>query len=188
MPSPPPPTRGPAGPVAALRVFTVDDHEAYRRCLRELLAVDPALCLAGEAADAAGALHAARARAPLPLADVVLLDVALPDASGVALAAALRALAPQTRILALSMHDDAAFVLAMRRAGAGGYLLKNDPLPEILAGVQAVARGGCALSAALDPALWPVVPGAAGCGAEMLSANFPAAIGSPPMGGGNPAA
>lgn len=187
MPTPPlPPCRSPV-PAPALCVFTVDDHAAYRRCLRELLAVDPALRLAGEAANAASALQAARACAPRPLADVVLLDVGLPDASGVALAGALRRLAPSTRILALSMHDDAAFVLAMRRAGAGGYLLKNDPLPEILAGVQAVARGHCVLSAALDPALWPEAQ-TSGHDAEALSANFPAAIGSPPMGGGNPAA
>jgi DNA-binding NarL/FixJ family response regulator len=98
-------------------------------------------------------------------------------------------MAPATRVLALSMHDETAFVLAMLEAGASGYLLKNDPLPEILAGVQAAAQGAPVLSSALVPALRAVLPADAGWPrAETLSANFRRAIGTPPMGRGDPAA
>ncbi len=136
-----------------LSVFLVDDHAPYRQCLKGLLAAETGLRIVGEAGDASQAVAEAERCAPAPLADVVLLDVAMPGMNGVALARRLCQLAPASRLLALSMHDDASVVNAMLRSGAAGYLVKSDPLSEMLLAVRTVASGRRYLSAALDPGL-----------------------------------
>jgi DNA-binding NarL/FixJ family response regulator len=80
---------------------------------------------------------------------VVVLDVNLPGMNGVALAQRLLRLAPTARLLALSMHDEPAVVRAMMAAGAAGYLVKSDPLAEILRAIATVASGGQAMSSTL---------------------------------------
>lgn len=169
---------------ACLAVFLVDDHAAYRDCLRALLQREPGLQVVGEAGDAPAALARAARCAPRPLADVVVLDVAMPGMNGIALAQRLRALAPGCRLMALSMHDEPPFVRAMLAAGAGGYLVKNDPLPEIVAAVRAVARGACVLGRSLAPALRQELGADASAAppqADDASANLPGAFGTAPM-------
>lgn len=120
-----------------LRVYLVDDHARYRRCVREALAGTAEVV--GEAADAAVALAAAAAVAPQPLADVVLLDVQLPDLHGVALAQRLCALAPATRIVALTALDDPVLGRALRAAGACACIGKHEPLAALLQAVRRAA-------------------------------------------------
>jgi DNA-binding NarL/FixJ family response regulator len=178
-PAPPVPTAG-----ADLGVFLVDDHATFRDCLRALLQREPGLQVVGEAGDGPAALARAARCAPRPLADVVVLDVAMPGMNGIALAQRLRALAPGCRLLALSMHDEPPFVRAMLAAGAGGYLVKNDPLPEIVAALRAVARGACVLGRSLAPSLRQEFCGdalAATPQADDASANLPRAFGTAPM-------
>ncbi|MDZ7589270.1 MAG: response regulator transcription factor [Rubrivivax sp.] len=139
-------------------VFLVDDHAPFRGYLKRLLEAQGDLCVAGEAADASGALDAARRCAPLPLADVLLVDVALRGVSGIELTRQLLQLAPASRVLALSLHDDTAFVQAMAAAGALGYILKSDPLPGLLLAIANVAAGARARPDVDRP---EAVPGAA---------------------------
>lgn len=144
----------------------MDDHLPYRQCLKALLAADPGLRVAGEAGNADQALAEAGRRAPLPLADVVLVDVAMAGMNGVALVRRLRQLAPTSHLLALSMHDDAGVVSAMLAAGAAGYLVKGDPWPEMMQALRTVAGGGIYLSEAIEPRLKArlLSPGPGGAG------------------------
>lgn len=118
------------------RVYLVDDHARYRRCVRE--ALGDAVQVTGEAGDAATALAAAGAVAPRPLADVVLLDIQLPDLDGLALARRLVALAPATRIVALTALDDPVLRRALQAAGACACVGKHEPLPELLQTIRRV--------------------------------------------------
>lgn len=121
-----------------IRVYLVDDHDPFRTYLKGLLEREPDLQVCGEAASGEQAVAAAAACAPRPLADVLLLDVAMPGLGGVEAARRLLALTPALRVLALSLHSDAAFVDAMSAAGARAYLLKSDPLPLLLAAIRDV--------------------------------------------------
>jgi two-component system response regulator DevR len=128
-----------------LRVFLVDDHEMVRRGIAGLLATDPSIEIVGEAATAAQA----RARILVTKPDVAILDVRLPDGSGVDVCRDVRAAEPGIRCLMLTSYDDDAAIYAAVIAGAAGYLMK-DVLGSNL--VQAVRDVGAGRSL-LDPTL-----------------------------------
>lgn len=123
-------------PDDALRVLVVDDHPIWRDAVaRDLEAAQLVVC--GTASDVAQAVRVAKATRP----DVVLLDLQLPDGSGVDVAQQLGGLDPMPRILILSAsgeHDD---VLQAIAAGATGYLVKSASAAELVAAVRAVAGG-----------------------------------------------
>jgi DNA-binding NarL/FixJ family response regulator len=132
-----------------IRVLLVDDHEVVRLGLRAALEVEADLEIVGEADTSARAVvQAARLRP-----DLVLLDVVLPDASGIEACREIRAANPGVRVLMLTSFGDETAVLSSMLAGASGYLLKNAPRADLLAAIRAVA-GGATL---LDPAVAKVV-------------------------------
>jgi DNA-binding NarL/FixJ family response regulator len=120
-----------------LRLLVVDDHPLLRAGLRALVAAQPDFELAGEAGDATAALALARAADP----DLVLLDLGLPDRSGIALLRELGALPRPPRIVVLTLHDEPALVRAALAAGAAGYVVKSAGEAEIVAALRAVAHG-----------------------------------------------
>jgi two-component system NarL family response regulator len=122
----------------AIRVLLVDDHRILREALRLTLAREPGLEVVGEAGDAREALAAARELKP----DVVVLDIGLPDLSGLEVAARLRRLDGRPQVVALSAHADKRFVSEMLRSGAQGYVTKSAPSEELVRAVRAVAGGG----------------------------------------------
>lgn len=93
--------------------------------------------LVGEAASSAEALTLAERLRP----DVVVVDISMPGESGLQLAARLRTSLPEARVLILSMHDNAEYVLESIRAGANGYLLKDAASTELPSAIRAVSRG-----------------------------------------------
>jgi DNA-binding NarL/FixJ family response regulator len=121
-----------------IRLLLVDDHQVVRAGVRAVFTEAAAFEVIGEAGTVADALAATRDLAP----DVVLLDITLPDGSGLDAVRSLLAASPRTRLLMLSVHDGPAYVLQAVRAGAHGFLRK-DASPAILReAVRAVHGGG----------------------------------------------
>lgn len=121
-----------------IRVFLVDDHEVVRRGLAALFDGTPGLEVVGEAATAASAVQRINATVP----DVVVLDVRLPDGSGVEVCREVRTRQPSVAILILTSYSDDQAKLDTYRAGAQGYYLKEVDGPALIAAVQKVASGG----------------------------------------------
>jgi DNA-binding NarL/FixJ family response regulator len=120
-----------------LRILLVDDHLIMREALKALLGGDPKLEIVGEAGTAAEALWAVEWLRP----SVVVLDVSLPDRSGLEVAAELRARASGARVLMLSAHVSKKHVVAALKAGALGYVLKDANHRELREGLYAVGAG-----------------------------------------------
>lgn len=121
----------------AIRVFLLDDHEAVRVGVRRLLEVDPDLEVVGEAATASEALDALSLARP----DVAVLDVRLPDGSGIDVCREIRSRHPEVACLILtSFADDEALAQAIL-AGAAGYVLKQIHGNDLVAAVRATASG-----------------------------------------------
>jgi DNA-binding NarL/FixJ family response regulator len=119
-----------------LRVLVVDDHPLFRFGVCTLLDSEPSITVVGEAASGVNAVAAASQLKP----DVVVMDLHLPDISGVQATRLIVAERPETGVLMLTMSDDSESVFAAMRAGARGYLLKDAEPDEIIRAVQAVSR------------------------------------------------
>lgn len=128
-----------------IRVFLVDDHEIVRRGIAELLAVEGDIEVIGEAATAAQA----RSRIAATLPDVVLLDVRLPDGSGIDVCRDVRSQNPEVRCLILTAYDDEEALSAAVIAGASGYVLKDVRGSGLVESLRKVASG----RSLLDPML-----------------------------------
>lgn len=123
--------------MATIRVMLVDDHPVMRDGVRNLLERDPELVVVGEAGNGVEALRQVATLMP----DVLVLDMALPDMDGVDVAHRLRAASTSVRILGLSAHDDAEYIVGLLAAGGAGYLLKSEARQAIVDAVRGVARG-----------------------------------------------
>ncbi|HMB80770.1 MAG TPA: response regulator transcription factor, partial [Vicinamibacterales bacterium] len=121
-----------------VRVLIVDDHAVVRSGLRLLLVQEEGIEPVGEAASGREAIFQARSLQP----DVILMDVVMPDGSGLDVIPTLLRERPETKVLVLSMQDDPRYVREAFAAGATGYVLKEAADVEVVAAVREVARGG----------------------------------------------
>jgi len=128
-----------------LTVLVVDDHEVVRQGLVALLARRPDFHVVAEAGTVSEAVAAARRFQPR----LVVMDVRLPDGSGVEACREIRAELPDTRVVMLTSYPDEDAVLSAIVAGASGYLLKQVRGRDLVAALQAVGRG----ESLLDPAV-----------------------------------
>ena len=126
-----------------LKIVLVDDHEVVREGLRALLNRRPGMRVVGEAGTVAEAVTVAARERP----DIVVMDVRLPDGSGIEACREIRAEHPETRLIMLTSYADEEAVLASIMAGASAYLLKQTRGQQLADAVQAVARG----ESLLDP-------------------------------------
>lgn len=127
------------------RVLIADDHALVRSGLRQFLAMDPSIVEIGEAGSGSNTLDMLRAK---PW-DLLLLDIFMPDRSGLDILARVRALYPNTRILVLSGYPERQYAISVLRAGANGFLSKESAPEELLKAVKTVVAGRRYVSAAL---------------------------------------
>jgi two-component system response regulator DevR len=133
------------GPARSLRVLVVDDHEVVRQGLVALLDRRPGFEVVAQAGSVAESIDQARLHQP----DIVVMDVRLPDGSGVEACRAIRDELPATRVIMLTSFPDEEAVLSAIGAGASGYLLKQIRARDLVAALEAVGRG----ESLLDPAV-----------------------------------
>jgi DNA-binding NarL/FixJ family response regulator len=124
-----------------IRVVVVDDHPVVRHGLTAILRYEQDIEVLGEAADGLTAVALILEQRP----DVVLLDLRLPELSGVEVMRQVRAKLPGVRFLVLTTYDTDAYIGPALSAGAQGYLLKDATPDELARGVRAVMQGGAAL-------------------------------------------
>jgi DNA-binding NarL/FixJ family response regulator len=135
--------------MSTIRIVVVDDHPIVRDGLRALFSTVADLHVVGEAADADGALREVTLLRP----DVLLLDVHMPGDTGLEALPRLRRAAPETRVLLLTMDNDAATALRAVQLGADGYLVKGASQEQILRAVRAVHDGEMILGQAVNRSL-----------------------------------
>ena len=130
---------------AQVKLLLVDDHRVVRLGLRTLFGTVPHFAVVGEAGSIAEAVVEARRCQP----DVVLMDVRLPDGSGVEACREIRSEQPHVRVLMLTSYADEDAVVASIMAGAAGYLLKQTDPERLVEAIKTVARGDSLLDAAV---------------------------------------
>jgi DNA-binding NarL/FixJ family response regulator len=119
------------------RVLVVDDHPIVRQGLALLIDQEPDLMVCGEAEEAESALAAIAASRP----DVLLLDLSLPGPDGIDLLKAIRSTDPDLPVLVLSMHDESTYAERALRAGANGYIMKQEATENVLVALRRILRG-----------------------------------------------
>jgi two-component system response regulator NreC len=120
------------------KVLIVDDHAVVRAGLKLLIEGEQDLEAAGEAGNARDAIFEARSVKP----DIVLLDVVMPDQSGLEIIPQLLKESPDAKVLVLSMQDEPRYVREAFEAGASGYVLKEAADTDLVAAIREVAGGG----------------------------------------------
>lgn len=121
---------------APARILVVDDHPIVRLGIRQMIAAEPHLTICGEADSAATALDLVKSNP-----DLAIVDLSLEDGNGLELIRSLREAAPEMRVLVLSMHDEALFAERALRAGARGYIMKQEAIDGLVHAIQEVLAG-----------------------------------------------
>ncbi len=118
-------------------ILIIDDHTLFREGLKAILGRDSRFKVVGEAGSAREGLGLARKLKP----DVVLVDISLPDRSGIQLTSEIRTLLPESQIMIVSMHSKIDCIAEAFQAGAKGYVVKESAGERLLQGLKAVGKG-----------------------------------------------
>src|SRR2546421_2963447 len=121
-----------------IKVVVVDDHAVVREGLKRIIAENDGMMVSGEAADGFEAMQVLRKQP----CDVVLLDITMPNKSGLDVLKELHAEAPRLPVLVLSMHPEDQYALRVLRAGAAGYVTKESAPAKLVQAIRKVVRGG----------------------------------------------
>ncbi len=151
MPKKNPPNDTPA----KKRVLIVDDHPIFRAGLNGLVNLEAELTVCGEANDAKQTMQAIEKLHP----DLVLLDMSLPGKGGLELLKDIRAIAPQTPVLIISMHDETLYAERVIKAGGRGYIMKQEGPEKIVQAVRKVLSGGISVSESISAQILDAMSG-----------------------------
>jgi len=124
------------------RIAIVEDNKTIRESLAEFVQADPefsCVCVCGSGAEALKTI-------PKHQPDIVLMDIQLPDISGIECTAQLKQLLPSVQIIMVTVYEDTERIFRALRAGASGYLLKRDTPEELIAAIREVQQGGAPMS------------------------------------------
>ena len=121
-----------------IRVIVVDDHPVVRRGLKQIIAAEPDMRVVGEAETAHEALRVIRETA----CDAVVLDITLPDATGLDVLGRLESERSTLPVLIMSVHEEQQYAMRVLKAGASGYLMKNSIPEELVRAIRKIASGG----------------------------------------------
>jgi DNA-binding NarL/FixJ family response regulator len=127
-------------------ILIVDDHPLFRRGLKAVLEPNNQFEVVGEAKNGAEALEMVRKLDP----DLMVVDISLPDQSGIELTRKIRNLLPETRIMIVSMHSKIDYVAEAFQAGARGYVVKESASESLLQGLEQVSKGDYYLDSSLS--------------------------------------
>lgn len=130
-------TRPTPGSPPPFRVAVVDDHPLIRKAMVDLIADTPGLACCGQAGSSDSALEIVNAHQP----ELATIDLTLGSESGLALIQAITLASPRTRVLVVSMHDERLFAARCLKAGAAGYLMKDQAPHQLLVALCRLARG-----------------------------------------------
>lgn len=124
------------------RILLVDDHPIVTQGLAEMINHEKDLVVCGAADTPSKALDQIAALNP----DLVILDISLSNSSGIEVLKSIKALSPKTRVLMLSMHDENLYAVRALRAGAAGYIMKQEATEKVLTAIRQVLKGEIYLS------------------------------------------
>ncbi len=127
---------------ATKKVLIVDDHPIMRQGLAQLIAQEGDLTVCGEAEDAHGALEAVEESNP----DIVIVDISLKESNGIDLIKDIRIRWPKLPVIVLSMHDETFYAERVLRAGARGYITKDEGTEKVIEGIRKALDGGLYVS------------------------------------------
>jgi DNA-binding NarL/FixJ family response regulator len=123
--------------VTKKRILVVDDHPIVRQGLALLINREPDLVVCGEAEEATGAMHVLASARP----DVLIVDISLTGPDGLDLLKTIRTIHPTLPVLILSMHDESIYAERALRAGANGYIMKQEATEKVLVAVRRILSG-----------------------------------------------
>ncbi|HKB89194.1 MAG TPA: response regulator transcription factor [Opitutaceae bacterium] len=132
----------PYDPSHKSRIVLVDDHPVTRQGVAALIDQEPSLCVCGEADNAPAALSLIQKLSP----DLAIIDISLKTTNGIELTKSIRATAPTLPVLVMSMHDEGLYAERAVRAGAQGYIMKQEASEKILTAIHSVLHGEIFLS------------------------------------------
>jgi DNA-binding NarL/FixJ family response regulator len=133
-------------PPRKARILIVDDHPLFRHGIADLINSEPDLEICGEADSAPSALEAIRHLEP----DLVTIDISLRGANGIELLKSIKAEHARLPLLVLSMHDESLYALRALRAGARGYIMKQEALDRVMSAIRQVICGDLYVSPSMS--------------------------------------
>src|SRR2546421_6405907 len=137
--------------MSKLRILLADDHALIREGLKALINAQADMEVVGEAGDGLAAYKAAKELQP----DLIVMDVSMPEMNGAKATERLKQELPETKVLALTVHEDNGYLRQLMKAGASGYVLKRAAAEDLIHAIRAIAGGGVYI----DPAMMSKVMG-----------------------------